>query len=123
MLVSQSWAAKYRPHFIKDIFGQERVKAEINGLIKHGFCNTLLVTGPTSSGKTTLARAIANTINHTPRNQICPDYLDRNVAADGGIDSIRELAGIAKYMPRAQLAHHLLRRSPCANPQCTRSLT
>jgi len=60
--------------------------------------SALLITGPTSAGKTTLARAFATEVNGKNIEQQ-QDYKELNAADQRGIDDMRELIRISKFRP------------------------
>lgn len=75
------WAEKYRPATIDDTILPESIKKQIKGLVEKGNLPSLLFTGSAGTGKTTLARAIAN--------ELGADLLFINASKEGGIDTIR----------------------------------
>jgi len=115
-------AVKYRPTSLDDVIGQDFAVESIRGMLRRGkFPPTTLISGPYSSGKTTLARLIAyytcciNPTDGEPcgKCKSClislkaikgesdhPDVTELNVALDGGIDVIRRLDSLAKLAPR-----------------------
>ncbi len=115
-------AVKYRPTSLDDVIGQDFAVGSIRGMLQRGkFPPTTLISGPYSSGKTTLARLIAyytcciDTSSPEPcgKCKSClislkalkgqsehPDVTELNVALDGGIDVIRRLDSLAKLAPR-----------------------
>lgn len=115
-------AVKYRPTSLDEMIGQDFAVGSVKGMLERGkFPPTILISGPYSSGKTTLARLIAYyaccTDTSTPepcgKCKSClislkaikgqsahPDVSELNVALDGGIDVIRRLNSLAQLAPR-----------------------
>ena len=75
------WAEKYRPENIDDCILPEATKAQAKGYVESGRIPTMIFTGTAGTGKTTLARAIAN--------ELGADVLFINASMDGNIDNIR----------------------------------
>lgn len=91
---------KYRPHTLADLIGHEKAVTTMRGMIDSGkIPSAILITGPTSVGKTTLARAFACDLNNDPNFLSTPDYTEINVGDNRGIDDIRELQNLAHYVP------------------------
>jgi DNA polymerase III subunit gamma/tau len=72
--VKQNLPARHRPKSLKEIAGNIKVKRDIISLFKKGYIpNSIIISGEPGSGKTSLARIIANTINcQNPRNDHSP---------------------------------------------------
>lgn len=86
---------KYRPQSFKDVLGQEdaiRMLTEMGrkGAIPH----TILFTGESGTGKTTLARILKDKLKCGDA-----DFCEMNAADDKGIDIIRELRSRAGLAP------------------------
>ncbi len=111
---------KYRPQKFAAVSGQEHVKKTlINALISGNFSHSYLFAGPRGSGKTTLARILAKSLNCTGRkitkNSYEPcnkcrscseinagkslDVIEIDAASNRGIDEIRELRNKISFAP------------------------
>lgn len=78
---------KYRPTKFNQIKGQKTVVSLIREKLKtNDLPQSLLLTGPTGTGKTTLARIIK-----TKLGCIDHDYIEINGAESRGIDTVREI--------------------------------
>jgi len=76
------WVEKYRPQTLKEYVGNEVIKDKISDYLNQGSIQNLLLHGVAGTGKTTLAKLIANNLN-------C-DLLYINASDERGIDTIRE---------------------------------
>lgn len=91
---------KYRPTRLSQIIGHEVATARLQGVIKtNKFPNAFLITGPTSVGKTTLARCFAADVLDSNDVERHPDYLEKNAGSEGGIDDVRELVSVSLLHP------------------------
>ncbi len=105
---------KYRPLTFDDVTGQETVvktlkSAIINNKISHAY----IFTGPRGTGKTSLAKIFARSINceHNDNGNPClecfncknfnenPDIIEIDAASNNGVDEIRELINNIKLAP------------------------
>ena len=76
------WVEKYRPQTLEEYVGNEVIKDKISDYFNQGSIQNLLLHGVAGTGKTTLAKLIANNLN-------C-DLLYINASDERGIDTIRE---------------------------------
>lgn len=94
---------KYRPRTVEELIGHEQAVTRIKGMIaKNAFPNAIMFAGPPSVGKTTLARALAGTVNGKPAEDQLSDYKELNAADSRSIDDIRELIRISKFKPQGK---------------------
>lgn len=78
---------KYRPQTFKDVVGQDEAVATLIDLGKRkALPHCLLFTGPSGTGKTTLARILRNKMKCGDR-----DFTELNTADFRGIDMVREI--------------------------------
>ena len=93
---------KYRPETLDTIIGHSEAVTRMKGIVRSGNVpSALLITGPTSVGKTTLARAFAADLSGMGKNFLrTPDYLELNFSEQRSIDDIRELQKICRFKPQ-----------------------
>lgn len=88
---------RYRPQRISDVLGQPEAVNTLKAMFQRGsFPHCLLFTGPSGTGKTTLARIVATKLNCHPA-----DLVELNAADTRGIDTIRDLARRVRSFPLA----------------------
>lgn len=87
---------KYRPTNLKQVVGQDAAVKELNGMLKKGIPQFVLLTGPSGCGKTTCARIIAN---HLECGDV--DFTEIDCADLRGVDTIRDIKRQARLYPRA----------------------
>ena len=112
----QVLARKYRPRNFADVVGQDHaVKVLVNSLEKDRLHHAYLFAGTRGTGKTTLARILANCLNcevavtSTPcgncgaceqmANGTFIDLLEVDAASRTGVEDTRDLLNNVQYMP------------------------
>ncbi len=109
---------KYRPKTFSEIIGQEHIVQTItNAISSRMISHAYLFSGPRGSGKTTIARLIAKSVNCLDRreNEYEPcnrcenckeinearsiDLIEIDAASNRGVDEIRELKDGIKFAP------------------------
>lgn len=136
----QHLANKYRPQRFSEVLGQDQVVGTLRGMIKRQRVSpTLLLHGPRSTGKTTIARLLPMYLNcakpgdnGTPCREcpscvamlkviqgsaVHPDVTELNVALHGGIDTIRSLESLAPQAPRFRKRVFILDEAHQITPQ------
>lgn len=108
---------KYRPSKFAELVGQDHIRSSIEAMIQSGqIGHAFLFSGPRGTGKTTLARLLAKSVNCVGERDgveacgkcaICKeiaanrliDINEIDAASNRGIDEIRELKGKISFAP------------------------
>ena len=104
----------YRPQTFGEVAGQEHIVTTLKNAIKENrISHAYLFAGPRGTGKTTVAKLLANALNCTGENPPCdqcpnckaitvgehPDVIEIDAASNNGVDEVRDLIDKVKYAP------------------------
>jgi DNA polymerase III subunit gamma/tau len=109
-------ARKYRPQTFEDVIGQEHVTRTLtNSILAGRVAHGVLFSGPRGTGKTTVARILAKSMNclNGPTSVPCNtcrscneitlgnsvDVLEIDGASNNGVENVRDLRDNIKYKP------------------------
>lgn len=112
----QALYRKYRPSTLEDVIGQDVViKILKNAIINNRVGHAYLFSGPRGIGKTTIAKALAKTINclenkngtscekcancNSINSGFSPDIIEIDAASNNGVDEIREIKNRVSLVP------------------------
>lgn len=86
---------KYRPKTFQEVIGQDHAVSSLKRVVKDKRAHTFLFTGPSGTGKTTLARILANTFAEGQATVANIDEVD--AATNSGADAMRAMVTRAFY--------------------------
>ena len=112
----QALYRKYRPKNFNEVVGQTvTIKILKNAIINNHISHAYLFYGPRGTGKTSIAKIFARTINCSDINDAipcencneclyssninCPDIIEIDAASNNGVDEIRELKSKITFTP------------------------
>lgn len=87
---------KYRPTKFSEVVGQDAVVRSLKGVLDKGLSRAFLFTGPSGTGKTTLARIVAAEAGCSPRDVKAGEH---DAATNTGIDAMRAIQEMLEYRP------------------------
>ncbi len=91
------WTEKYRPKFLKDVVGQEKITERMTAYVKDKNLPHLLFAGPAGTGKTTTALCLAREFFGENFKE---GFLELNASDERGIDVVRgKIKEFARTMP------------------------
>ncbi len=90
---------KYRPSTFDDVVGQDAVVASLKKVLAKDTSHAFIFTGPSGTGKTTLARIIAHEVGCTKQNLVEVD-----AATHTGVEAMREVTSTLIYSGLGQTA-------------------
>lgn len=114
----QALYRKYRPSDFNDVVGQKIIVETLkNSILKNKITHAYLFTGPRGTGKTSIAKIFAKTINCENLDEITPcnmcvsctqinnktstDIIEIDAASNNGIDEIREIKSKIDLAPNS----------------------
>ena len=112
----QALYRKYRPRNFDQVVGQKVVKQTLKNAIQtNKISHAYLLSGPRGTGKTTIAKILARTVNclHpvngnpceeceaclASKEKECPDIIELDAASNNGVEEIRELKNKISHVP------------------------
>ena len=112
----QALYRKYRPKNFNEVVGQNvTTKILKNAITSNHISHAYLFYGPRGTGKTSIAKIFARTINCSNLNDVvpcencdsclysinpgCPDIIEIDAASNNGVDEIRELKNKISFVP------------------------
>lgn len=98
----EAFHLKYRPATLGRLIGHEQITTRLQGMINSNkIPNALLFVGPSSAGKTTMARAFAADLNGVKSvDDLGTDYREINGTDQRSIEDIRSLIQQSRFKPR-----------------------
>jgi DNA polymerase-3 subunit gamma/tau len=85
---------KYRPRDFSEVVGQADAIASLQKTLTRNEVHSFLMTGPSGTGKTTLARIVAKMVGARPS-----DIIEIDAATKTGVDDMRAILEILRHKP------------------------
>ena len=111
----QALYRKYRPTNFDEVVGQTHIIQTLkNAIVQNRIAHAYLFCGPRGTGKTSIAKIFAKTLNCTNNQDapcgVCenckmaangshPDIIEIDAASNNGVDEVRNLIDKVKYAP------------------------
>lgn len=110
----QALYRKYRPSCFEEVVGQRQiVKTLTNAISRNRIAHAYLFCGPRGTGKTSIAKIFARTLNCTGEHKPCgecdsckaalsgshPDIIEIDAASNNGVDEVRNIIDRISYSP------------------------
>lgn len=110
----QALYRKYRPASFDEVVGQKHIVQTLkNAIANQRIAHAYLFCGPRGTGKTSIAKIFARTLNCTGENPPCmecencklsldgthPDIIEIDAASNNGVDEVRALIERVNYSP------------------------
>ena len=110
----QALYRKYRPASFDEVVGQKHIVQTLkNAVEKDRIAHAYLFCGPRGTGKTSIAKIFARTLNCTGEHKPCmecencreslngshPDIVEIDAASNNGVDDVRDLIERVGYAP------------------------
>lgn len=86
---------KFRPKTFDEVLGQDTTVRSLKRVVKDKRAKAFLFVGPAGTGKTTLARILAN--EFAGANSTVANIIEYDAASKSGVDDIRSLLGSLQY--------------------------
>jgi DNA polymerase III delta prime subunit len=100
-----SWAGRFRPDSIEDLGLPPKTLDSLRSLVRAPpKALTVILTGPSGTGKTTTARILAGAFSRGQPQ----DVVEHNASEDRAVDSIRKLIGFGDYMPSSKVGSRVI---------------
>src|ERR1044072_6247097 len=90
--MAEAWITKYRPKSFDEVIGHDAAVKSLENSIAKGNSSAYLFTGPSGTGKTTLARITAGELG-------CNEVVEVDAATNTGIDAMRDVTANLSYKP------------------------
>lgn len=87
---------KYRPTTFSGVIGQDEVVRSLKKVLAKGLSRAFLFSGPSGTGKTTLARIVAAQVGCSPQDIRLGEH---DAATNTGIDAMRAIQEMLEYRP------------------------